>query len=54
MLASYKAFEAKLASTDLEHHERQILEAHLDMLKELMVDKTRDVRRRLRESKKYS
>ena len=53
MLEHYEAFEAKLQNEQLENHDRQMLSAAKFMLQEVMWDKTRDIRRRLRESKEY-
>lgn len=53
MMESYSKFLAQLEEQDLPHHQRQATEAALVMLKELMVNKTRDVRRRLRETHRY-
>lgn len=53
MLASYNKFAAQLKDAKLSEPDRQMLNASLLMLKEMMADKTRDIRRRLRESQKY-
>lgn len=48
MLANYKQLEAKLESGECSHPEQQILRVSLMMLEEFLIDKTRDVKRRLR------
>ena len=53
MLANYDKLAVKLDDPKLSHPDRQILHASLDMLKEIMQDKTRDIKRRLREVRKY-
>lgn len=53
MLASYNQLTAKLEDLKLSEPKRQICEASLYMLKEMMADKTRDIRRRLRASQEY-
>ena len=47
MLDSYKRLTFKLKDPDLTHDKRQILRASLDMLKEIMSDKTRDINQQL-------
>lgn len=47
MLDSYKRLTFKLKDPNLMHHECQILQASLDMLKEIMTDKTRDINQQL-------
>lgn len=53
MKASYEDLMMKWRNPTLEHHERQILTVSLMMLREYMVEKTRDVRRRLRGTSQY-
>ena len=53
MLDSYNQLAAKLKDSELSNSERQIINASLCMLKEFMTDKTRDIKRRLRETLKY-
>ena len=53
MLANYDKLAVKLDDPSLPHPDRQILHASLDMLKEIMQDKTRDIKRRLREAQEY-
>jgi hypothetical protein len=52
MKTSYKQLSAKL-NGPLSYSERQILEVSLYMLLELMAFKTKDIKRRLRERRKY-
>lgn len=47
MLDSYKRLMFKLKDPDIIYHQRQILRASLDMLKEMMSDKTRDINQQL-------
>lgn len=47
MLDSYKRLTFKLKDPDLTHDKRQILRVSLDMLKEIMTDKTRDINQQL-------
>lgn len=53
MLESHNKLVAKLNDPATKHHEMQIINAACYMLKELMSDKTRDIRRRLRETREY-
>jgi hypothetical protein len=53
MLASYDEFNARLSDPGLSNPERSAIRAALHMLKEIMTDKTRDIKRRLRDTRKY-
>ncbi len=52
MMAEYIKLEEKL-KLSMPHHEQQIMQVAYCMLKELIDNKTRDVRRRMREMKRY-
>tara|TARA_R110002096_G_scaffold108964_2_gene238487 strand:+ start:381 stop:542 length:162 start_codon:yes stop_codon:yes gene_type:complete len=52
MLARYNELESKL-ELEMPNHERQIMKVAHHMLKELIANKTRDVRRRMREMQRY-
>ena len=52
MVKNLEMFQARL-STDIPHHEKQIAEAAIVELKNAISSKTRDVKRRLRESWDY-
>lgn len=52
MLDNYNKLAAKLEHPELSHPECQILRVSLFMLKDFMSVKTRDIKRRLRESGK--
>ena len=52
MMVRLNDLEEKL-EVDMPHHERQIMTVARHMLKELIANKTRDVRRRMREMKRY-
>lgn len=53
MNESYDKLMMRLRNPTLKHHERQTLSVSLAMLKECMTEKTRDVKRRMREAGKY-
>jgi len=53
MVDKYDHFVNKLLDPELPHQERQAAEAALVMLKEFISNKTRDIRRRGRENRKY-
>ena len=53
MYSGYGELMMRWRNPTLEHHERQILKVSLFMLEEFMTDKTRDIKRRLRELNKY-
>ena len=52
MMVRFNELEAKL-ELDMPNHEKQIMQVAKHMLKELIANKTRDVRRRMREMKRY-
>ena len=52
MMAEYIKLEEKL-KLSMPRHEQQIMQVAYCMLKELIDNKTRDVRRRMREMKRY-
>lgn len=53
MLANYEKLQLTLEDSELSIPQRQVTEVAMTMLQELMIDKTRDVRRRLREVREY-
>lgn len=53
MLDSYNKLAAKLENPTLPDPERQSIKAALHMLKEFMTDRTRDLKRHLRETREY-
>ena len=53
MLASHNKLTAQLNNPELPHPERQSIEVGLCMLRELMANKTRDIKRRLRDTREY-
>jgi hypothetical protein len=52
MMVRLNELEEKL-EVEMPHHEKQIMLVARHMLKELIANKTRDVRRRMREMKRY-
>lgn len=52
MMVRLNKLEANL-ELEMPHHEKQIMLVARHMLKELIANKTRDVRRRMREMKRY-
>jgi len=48
MLDNHQLFTERLESTTLQHHERQMIQAAIVGLTEMISIKTRDVQRRLR------
>tara|TARA_S200002703_G_scaffold32680_2_gene28492 strand:- start:1991 stop:2152 length:162 start_codon:yes stop_codon:yes gene_type:complete len=52
MMVKLNELEEKLQA-NMPHHEKQIMLVARHMLKELIANKTRDVRRRMREMKRY-
>ena len=52
MVQNLEMFQAKLYD-DIPHHEKQAIEAAIVELKNAIINKTRDVKRRLRETWDY-
>ncbi len=53
MALQHSKFLSKLENPGLCHHERQSIEAGIMMLKEFMLNKSRDIKRRLRSTQEY-
>jgi len=53
MLKQYDILKRKLNELDMPHHERQVMDTARVMLREIIRNKTRDIKRRMREMMRY-